>query len=265
MMRRIVPVGIALGLVLAVVACDQLTKPAALDPYGFMVMNTRVRTSGVYTTQPTAYFYTSYQINLASAGAAWDSCRVYPYDPTATSSGSSYLPAGSSLGVSVSGRSDVLVPASTTTAGPYNMSAAGIVFTPGDTVTLTIPGDKSGFPASTVVAKTAEPFTVDPMVTPNLGQGMPLRWSTPTDNNSAMLFTFLYSNSGGSTPNEEIYCTYFDNGQDSVPAYLMNKYVVSPYKSALVQRLRTAIYDVPGTKATFNVISTFDRPLPASP
>jgi hypothetical protein len=265
MMRRIFPVGIALGLVFLVVACDQLTKPLALDPFGFMVMNARARSNGVYTTQPTAFFYTSYQVNLASAAAAWDSCRVYPYDATATTGGAGYLGAGSSLSVSVSGRSDVLSPASTTTPGPYNMSSTGIIFTPGDTVKLTIPGDKNGFPAATVVSKTAEPFTVDPMVTPPFGQGMPLKWSSPTDNNSAMLFTFLYSNSGGSTPNEEIYCSYVDNGQDSVPAYLMSKYVVSPYKSTLVQRLRTAIYDVPGTKATFNLISTFDRPVPVSP
>jgi hypothetical protein len=265
MMRRTVPVGLAVGLVLAVVACDQLTKPAALDPYGFMVMNARVKSNGTYTTQPTAYFYTSYQINLASAGAAWDSCRVYPYDPTATSGGASYLQAGSSLGVSVSGHSDVLLPASATTAGPYNMSAAGMPFNPGDTVKLTIPGDKSGFPAATVLSKTAEPFSVDSLVTPVLGQGMPLKWTTPSDNNSAMLFSFFYSNVGGPTPNEEIYCSYVDNGADSVPAYLINKYVLSPYKRALVQRLRTAIYDVPGTKATFNVISTFDRPLPVSP
>jgi hypothetical protein len=265
MTRRIVSVGLAVGLVLTVVACDQLTKPIALDPYGFMVMNARVRGTGVYTTQPTAYFYTSYQINLASAGAAWDSCRVYPYDAAAPAGGSNFLPAGTSLGITVSGRSDVLTPASTAIPGPFNMSSTGIVFTPGDTVKLTIPGDKNGFPAATVVAKTAEAFTVDTMLTPNLGQGMPLKWSAPADNNSAMLFTFLYSNSGGSSPNEEIYCSYFDNGQDSVPAYLMNKYVVSPYKKATVQRLRTAIYEVPGTKATFNVISTFDRPLPVSP
>lgn len=265
MMRRNVPALLAFGLILAVAACDQLTKPLPLDPYGFMVMNARVKGAGVYTTQPTAFFYKSYQVNLASAGAAWDSCRVYPYDATATSAGGTYLPAGTSLGVSVSGRADVLTPASTATPGPYNMATAGLIFIPGDTVRLTIPGDKNGFPASTVVAKTAEPFTVDPLVTPSLGQGMPLKWSAPTDNNSAMLFTFLYSNSGGSTANEEIYCSYFDNGQDSVPAYLMNKYVVSPVKSALVQRLRTVIYDVPGTKATFNVISTFDRPLPVSP
>lgn len=263
MMRRSVPVGLALGLVLAIVACDQLTKPIALDPYGFMVMNARSRGSGVYTTQPTAFFYKSYQVSLASAGAAWDSCRVYPYDPSATSSGGTYLPAGASLGVSVSGNSGVLTAASN--PGPYNMATSGIVFTPGDSIRLTIPGDKSGFPAYTAVSRTAEPFTVDPMIAPNLGQGMPLKWTVPTDNNSAMLFTFLYSNSGGSTPNEEIYCSYVDNGQDSVPSYLMNKYVVSPYKSVLVQRLRTAILEVPSTKATFNVISTFDRPLPVSP
>jgi hypothetical protein len=265
MKRRIIPAGLAIGLVIAVAACDQLTKVAALDPYGFMVMNARARAGGGYTTQPTAYFYTSYQVNLASAAAAWDSCRVYPYDPTAASGGGTYLGGGASLNVSVSGQSGVLSPASAATPGPYNMAATGLVFTPGDTVKLTIPGDKNGFPAATVSSKTAEPFTVDSLVTPNLGQGMPLKWSVPSDNNSAMLFSFFYSNIGGSTPNEEIYCSYVDNGADSVPAYLMNKYVVSPYKRALVQRLRTAIYDVPGTKATFNVISTFDRPLPVSP
>lgn len=264
MSRRTLP--LLFALVLAVAACDQLTKVAATDPFGFMVMNARARSAGGYSTQPRAYFYTSYQVNLASAASAWDSCRVYPYDPNSVPpGGGSYLPAGSSLAVRVSGSSAVLAPASTTTPGPYDMATSGLAFTPGDTVTLTVPGDRAGFPAATVSSKTAEPFTVDSLVTPTLGQAMPLRWSLPADNNSAMLFSFFYSNIGASVPNEEIYCTYRDRGADSVPAYLMNKYVLSPVRRALVQRLRTQIYDVPGTKATFNVISTFDRPLPTSP
>ena len=267
MIRRIVPVGFAFALVLAVIACDQLTAPANLDPYGFLVMNARGKGAGVYTTAPTAIFYKANQVQLSSAAAAWDSCRVFPYDPTVTpSTGGTYLSAGTSLGLTISGHSDALKPASASTAGPYNLtSASGLVFNPGDTLSLVIPGDKNGFPAVTVLAKTAEPFTMDPIETPAAGKGLLLKWSSPSDNNSALLVTLRYSNSGGSTPNEEIYCSYVDNGGDSVPSQLMFKYILSPYKEVLAQRLRTQILNPAGTKATFNVISTFDRPLPASP
>ncbi|HLA91351.1 MAG TPA: hypothetical protein VJL28_13070, partial [Gemmatimonadaceae bacterium] len=142
----------------------------------------------------------------------------------------------------------------------------GLTFTPGDSVFVTIPGDAAGFPAASFAGKTAEPFTLAPLVVPPTNQNMTVSWSAATDANAAMLLSFRFHEGSGTGLNQQLLCDFRDDGTGSVQAALIARWVASGDRDVFAERLRTAIVRVPSaTDAFINLVSTFDLPTPVSP
>ncbi|MFI5244428.1 MAG: hypothetical protein ACHQQR_04325 [Gemmatimonadales bacterium] len=254
------------GLAL-VSGCSALTDTSTGGtPVGIMVMNARSKGAG-FTTSPTVNFYSATSITFSSANAATDSCVVFPYSAAAPSgSTAKVIGGGAYVLVSVSGNSDSLVKAMTVDATYQSSHVSGIAFTPGDSITLTIPGDIAGFPPASVTAKTAEPFTLNPIVVPPSGQPMTVTWSTGNDANGAMLVSLRYNDGTGTGLNAQIFCDFHDDGSGTVQATNIAKWAASGQREVLVQRLRTFLVQVPSAVIAYvNVVSTFDLPLPVSP
>jgi hypothetical protein len=251
---------------LSVGACNLATDTSGGGtPVAILVLNTRTKGAG-YTTSPTANFYRAQNITFSSAGAATDSCVLTGYDPNGNSSISATIIGGGAFVLAaVSGRTDSLKK-SLTDATYRSSLVSGIDFTPGDSVAFTIVGDAAGFPASNVTAKTAEKYSLDPIIVPTAGQPMTVTWTPASDGNAAMLFSFRYNDGTGSGLNTQIFCDFRDDGSGVVQAANIARWAAASQRDVLSQRLRTALVRVPITSDAFvNVLSTYDVPTPVSP
>lgn len=257
------------SLLLSLGACDKLTNVSGGGtPVMLVTLGARTKTTG-YSTSPVSNFYRVGSATFSSALAATDSCRSIGYDPgtpaptvLATSIGG-----GAFVAVRVPGRTDTLRKVSTTDLTYRLASLAGMDFTPGDSITFVVAGDVTGFPAVTLTGRTAEAFTLSPVVVPGSpGSPLALKWSAPADPNAAMLVSLRYNNGTGAGLNAQILCDFRDRGEGTVPAALTVLWSGSNTREIFAERLRTALVRVPGaTDSYFNMISTFDIPTPVSP
>lgn len=250
-------------------ACSALTSSSSGGtPVAIVSMNARAKGT-VFTTSPTVNFYSATSITFSSASVASDSCVLFPYSATAGSGNTAkVIGGGAYVLASVSGNTDSLVKATTVDATYQSSHVSGIAFTPGDSITFTIPGDIAGFPPTAVTAKTAEPFTLNPIVVPPTGQPMTVTWSTGNDANGAMLVSMRYNDAtvGVTGLNAQIFCDFHDDGSGTVQATNIALWAASSQREVLVQRLRTVLVQVPSVITAYvNVLSTFDLPLPVSP
>jgi hypothetical protein len=267
MLRRFFSLIACAGLAVAT-ACNALTDTGNSNatPVAVMVLNARSKGTG-YTTSPTANFYRAQNITFSSASAATDTCVAATYNPNAVSSNTATVIGGGAFVLaSISGHADSLRKAATTDATYRTTLASGIAFTPGDSISFTIPGDAAGFPGIVATGKTAESFTLDPIVVPPALQPMVLAWSPASDANAAMLFSFRYNDGAGTGLNAQIFCDFRDDGSGTVQAANIARWAGSTQKEVLTQRLRTALIRVPSAvDAYINIVSTFERPTPVSP
>jgi hypothetical protein len=268
MLRRASSLLAIVGMLLAAGACDQLTSASSSgNPVMLVTLNARAK-AGAYTTSPVGNFYRVGSATFSSAGSATDSCRGLAYDPNAVPAPITATPIGGGgfVAINVSGRTDTLRKVSTTDLTYRLSTTAGVLFTPGDTITFVIPGDVTGFPGVTVQGRTAEAFTFNPIVVPPATQNMTLTWTAATDANAAMLVSLRYNNGTGTGLNAEVFCDFKDGGTGTVPAALTALWAASSTHDVLAQRLRTALIRVAGvTDSYFNMISIFDVPTPVSP
>jgi hypothetical protein len=249
----------------ALAACNSVTgTDSGGTPIGVVLMNARTTTGG-YTTAPLANFYGVSSATFVFSNVNSDTCAIESYDTTSVAVTTPQLGAGAYVKATVSGTTDSLVKGSTGNQTYRMISAHGSVFNPGDSVTITIPGDQAGFPALTGASKTAEPFTIAYPVLPPAGQPMIISWTPATDGNAAMFVSLIYAK-GGTTLNTEIFCDFHDDGQGTVQATLIPDLRTSGVPFVLqAQRLRSNLFVNGTTLAYLNIISTFDYPTPVSP
>jgi hypothetical protein len=267
MLRRAISLLPVVGMLLAAGACDQLTSTSnSGSPVMLVTLNARTKGAG-FTTNPVGNFYSVSSATFSSAGSANDSCSALAYDPNAVPGPitATAIGGGAFVAVQVSAHADTLRKVSTTDLTYRLSTTAGLPFTPGDTITFVIPGDVTGFPPATLQGRTAEPFTLNPIVVPSSGP-MTLSWTAASDGNAAMLISLRYNNGSGTGLNAQIFCDFKDGGTGTVPAALTTLWAGSGMRDVLAQRLRTALLSVGGvTTSYFNMISTFDVPTPVSP
>ena len=258
----------AAALLAGTLGCNALTETrGAGTPVMVVLLNARTKGSG-FTTSPVTNFYRVGSAAFSSATSATDSCRGASFDPNAAPVpvAASSIGGGAYVAVRVSGRTDTLRKVSTTDL-TYKLSAvAGLAFTPGDTMTFVVPGDNAGFPGATLVGRTAEPFTLNPIIIPPQAQAMTLSWSAATDGDAAMLVSLRYNSGSGTGLNAQIFCDFRDDGSGQVQPSLAALFANSSTREVAVQRLRTALLQINGgTTSYFNMISTFELPTPVSP
>jgi hypothetical protein len=254
------------ALALSLTSCLKGTDNSAGTPIGIMSMNARIKGTG-YTTYPVLNFYSARTAIFTAAQSRTDSCSKTSYAPNSTDPniGVTQIGAGVALAINLSGRSDTLRKVSTINPTYTLNSTAGLTFTPGDSITLIIPGDLAGYPRSTFVARTAEPYTFGAVTAPAAGNALPLTWSAANDFNSAMLVMLRYSSTNNGTLDTQIFCDFADDGTATVPAALASLWAASTTRTFFTQRLRTIVAQPSGAAVYFNLISTFDLPTPVSP
>lgn len=254
---------------LTVAACDAITTGVQGNPVG--VGNLSARTSGNgFTTAPTIAFYRVTGATFVTTTGLRDTCVLASYSattpttPTAVNAPS--VSAGPFLTITVSGRTDTLRQTVGTTDVSYHSAlAAGIPFTPGDSMVVTVAGSQDGFPVSTFRGKTAEPFVLDPVVAPAAGNPIPVTWTRATDNNAGMFVTFRYATGTATTFNRQIACSFVDDGTGTVSASAAADWIGATMRDVIAQRIRTIYAQIPVPLSYFNLVSSYHQPTPVSP
>lgn len=250
-----------IGLLLS--GCVETLQPSR-ERTGFISASTvSVGAGPIYALNFTGAFY-RYD-DLGTGIEPPETCQAYNYstDPTPLAS----LPtmsAGPALYTLVSGRADTLFTSDALGFTTYELTSVNSVpHTPGDTLTVEIPGALDGFPATTLRVRTAEPFTHDPVGTAASESPLPLTWTAAPAPGSLMLFYLRFNASGTSDlPDTEIHCAFTDDGSAQIiPPYSTawsNASAVS--RSVVAQRVRQTRVEI-DSKTRVTLLSFFDVPL----
>ena len=260
---------IFLAAAVGVTACDSVVGSSTGSPVGVGGISARIKGAG-FTTAPQIAFYRVAGATFESAAGVRDTCFLAAYsDAPATGTSSAVgLGAGAFLTLNIGNRVDSLTRTGGALDPVYRSSLnAGIPYTPGDSMVITIPGDRTGFPTSTFRGRTAEPFTMGQLVVPANGNPINITWTPATDPNAAMFVTFRYIAAGSTvtTFNRQIACSFIDDGTGQVPATVATAWITAPTRDMIAQRIRTILTQVDVPLAYFNLVSTFDWPTPISP
>lgn len=260
-MRLRIPALIA--VVVIVTACvDQLPVPTGR--YGTITAQTFGRLGGGYAMRPVAAFYGS--TDLSYAPFPTDTCLIAAYaDSAAVNGGLQLLNAGDFIQTSVSGRVDSLVPPSSLPLRVYQFpDEFGIPFTPGDTLSVVIPG--ATFPASAVSVRTAEPFAHGAIGIPAVDASLPLSWDAAVASGTYMTFSLRYFNGSGVVRlNEQIFCSFIDDGDATIPAAYLNGWrdAQDDLRATRVTRVRSREVSI-DARTNLVLISSFSQPVPSA-
>lgn len=254
-------------------ACDSLTGSSTGSPIGVGGLSARTKGAG-FTTAPQLAFYRVSGATFESAAGVRDTCYLAAYSESSTTGGSpgtsttTGLGAGAFIMVAIGNRVDSLTRTGGALDPVYRSSlSGGIPYTPGDSMVITIPGDRTGFPMSSFRGRTAEPFTMGQLGVPQLGSPVNITWTPATDPNAAMFVTFRYvSGLSSALPfNRQIACSFIDDGSAQVSAAVSADWTSSIKHDMVAQRIRTILAQVAVPLSYFNIVSTFDWPTPISP
>jgi hypothetical protein len=252
---------------LALAACNSDRFGPAREKTGFISATTYDGGGGTFALRFLGAFY-KYD-GLTTGIPAAETCQGAAYTPQNT--GVATLPtisAGEYLFTQVSGRSDTLFQTAGLGLTAYQLLTVNAVpFTPGDTLTINVPGEAGGFPATTLRVRTAEAFTHDPVGTGTSGQPLTITWTPATSPGSLMVFSLRLNTSGtADLPNAQIYCVFNDDGSGEVSASLADVWrsALPASRSVQASRIRqTEVAFDANTKVT--LLSYFDRPLAPVP
>lgn len=186
-------------------------------------------------------FYRAYGLDvlIGLPGA----CQVLAYDPDGAGGGAPTVDAGPTLTASIGGANAAVARTTVGTSINYNMAAgASLAYVPGDTLSISIPGEAGGFPAANIKVRTAEPFVMDLLVAPPSGPTPTVvTWSPATVSGSLMTLSLRYSTVDAVlTPNAQIYCVFHDNGTFTLPDDIRTAWAASDpeSRSQFAQRVR---------------------------
>ncbi len=251
------------GITVLTAACGSIgSDPGAGTPISLISMDARTK-GAAYTTYPLANFYHAQAASFTDATQASDTCQQAAYSATinTTQTSAQVVGGGAYVALLVSGHADTLRRVSTPD-GTYELSSlAGFVYNPGDTITFTIPGDAAGFPAAVAAVRTAEPFSLSPIVIPPASQSMTITWSAALDNNAAMIVSLRYNDgTAGAGLNQQIFCDFHDDGAGTVQAALAAKWAASTQRDVFAERLRSLLVQLPTSSPAYvNITSTYAR------
>lgn len=257
--------GVTLALLLAAAAatgCDMATSGNAGSPYGVGVISTQ-RSGGSFTMSPAIAFYRVTGATLINSVVTRDTCLEAPYVPSAdpVTSFAPAVSAGAFITFAVSGHLDTL--RHSNLVDPFYRAAVAISFTPGDSITIGIPGDQNGFPASTFRAGTADTFAISPITHVATGDPVQLSWTTTPVTGSAMLLSFRYASSD-SVPalDRQLTCSLVDDGAVTIDAGTIFNWANAHRREVQATRVRSLIAQIQVPRSYFNVASTFDVMVP---
>jgi len=256
-----------LATTVGLAACDGITGTTSGSPIGVGSIGARTKGTG-FTTNPQIAFYRVSGATFVSAPGVRDTCYLAAYSESGGSgtTTASILNAGNYLTVGTGSRLDTLKRTGGALDPTYRSTlAAGIPYTPGDSVVIMVPGDRTGFPMSTFRGKTAEAFTMGQLVVPPDGSPINVTWTPASDLNAAMFITFRYRSALATTLDRQIACSFVDDGSGQVPATIATAWITAMTRDMIAQRVRTILSQIDVPLSYFNIISAFDWPTPISP
>ena len=234
----------------------------------FGIFNIATEVNGEdYTATPRAVFFEGTGVSLSSTDVTSEGCIVRPVEESGVSP-LDQIEAGPSINVRLSDVDATLTPQSALGRITYELAdGAQMPFTPGDTVTFTVPGAPNGFPPRVVAARTAEAFTPAAITLPaSLDENVTVTWTSETTvaPRSAMFYSFRYSMENATTLNREVFCVFADDGSGVVPASSLQGFRAAvgerfQERSIVAQRARVTI-ESEGTVVT-HVTSSLTRPV----
>ncbi|HKT07045.1 MAG TPA: hypothetical protein VJR24_04030 [Gemmatimonadaceae bacterium] len=223
--RLLILAGIA-----ALGACSLSTDLPTSRPLGVVVLTDTVDADSSTVLSPVAHFFNGTGVIVPDSHTIVDSCVVVPYlaDTGAFPYGSfAPLNAGDSVIVQTGGVNaslfPVLDPTTHLATGAYALqNVPSIPFTPGNAVSVTVPGATGNgtFPPAAASAATAVPYTVGPINRNPNPDSMTITWSPASGPGSAIVFAIGFDTAATGSGNPihlEMYCSNLDDGVANIP------------------------------------------------
>lgn len=263
-MRALVPRITCVLVAVALVACRESSGPREVQQYSYAIFNADIVAdeSGGLTTDPIGFFFRAPALDLPSSQGGQEFCQLQRIG-TGGASLPLFITAGDSVVFAPEGGSTVyLKPRTENNLTAYRLSDEdGVPVTPGATVTFTVPGAASGFPASNIAVKTVEPYTMSavPDEIP-VGESVVLTWTPAGSGGSRMDIAFAYATTPDGQLNEQLYCSLLDDGEHDVPSSALNGFraAASGIREFSSRRWRTSFKDLGGS--VMLAISSYEAP-----
>ena len=216
---------VALALLLGLGACKNLGDIPTSAPIGVLTFPTGDAVNGVHTMSPTGYFIDAVNVTIPNSHIINDACQQIAYPGTSQVTPLSQIPAGPQLTIKTTLDSADLLPAAADVNGYvfYKLAAGdSMLIRPGLTAHVKIPGATDGFSAFDFDVPTADSLFVQPVTAdPAATDAIPLTWNSQTPGSTQFVIQLIFATaSSGGVPNSQIFCSFNDDGQDTVPATL---------------------------------------------
>lgn len=235
---------VILAGVAALGACSLSTDLPTSRPLGIVVLTDTVDADSNTVLSPIAHFFNGQGVSVPDSHIIADSCVVIPYlaDTGAFPYGLfSPLNAGDSVivqtGAVTASLFPVTDPQTQLGTGEYALKTVpSIPFTPGNPVSITVPGatGNGSYPPGAASAATSAPYTVAPIALAPAPDSMTVNWSPAAGAGSGMVFIVAFDTAATATGDPihlEMYCSNLDDGVANVPqavARLWNKALPGP-------------------------------------
>jgi hypothetical protein len=227
--------------------------------YGVIGLNAVVTSSDTLLS-PEALFYRSELLSLPTSAISNDGCTIANYPPQGgEGSLPRFLDAGDSVAVSTAARTRFLFPTIAANRELYALPVDETMpFSPGEEVTITVPGAPGGFANGTISVLTAHAFTLDTLPSQPLQDStLKLQWTPVGDDSTKMLVQLRYG-VGQVEPNQQLFCELVDDGEAEVPAALVNQWRQATAGSREVSAARWRVVAEEVTGGVLLVVSAFE-------
>lgn len=264
-MRAHRPLAAALVLtVLSTAACNDLLETNGADS-GVINVPTYSNTPGQYLINPLGVFYEDASLTFPQPTTG--SCGELPFDPTQTGvllGGYPTMNVGPFLTLARPGVEDTLYRELDSGFHLYRAGGiGGFLHTPGDTITVEVPGDAK-FPAATIRVRSAEAFELGAVGVPEINESLTINWTAAPAPGSVLRVSLRYA---GETSigalDRQLVCIFDDDGEGTIDGSFLNGWVTATggQRQVVATRIRSANVEV-SDKARLTMISTFEVPTP---
>lgn len=215
---------------------------------------------GTTTATANAIFFDAYSASIPDSRVQPNSCQYALVDTShAISSGT--MKAGASLSMAIGAGSNTTTRDLAFDTPNYRyFNSTPVTYTTNDSVTITIPGDVTGFPANTIKVRMAEPLIPQDVTVPTAGGNMTVKWNAAPDTTGAIIVAVRYANPATMTyANEQIICSLKDDGTEDILGSALGAFQLSPpaLRSIKLTRWRTFAFK-PSTYTLLHLVSTVD-------
>lgn len=252
-------VGAAL-LLLPMAAClNVVDNNNNLYQYGAVTVRGQGGGAAQVAATTSAVFFSALSATVPDSRNVQNSCAFSAVD-TLPRTEQGDLRAGSALSMLIgagSSKGTIALPYVSTNVS--YVGTQGFTYKAGDSATVAVPGDASGFTASGISIRLAEPIVPEDITVPLANNPMTVKWN-PGDSTSAIILSIRYANPINSTyANEQVLCSLRDDGTEDIAATALGPFLLSPLnkRSVKITRWRTQVVQ-PNLRSILHIVSTVD-------